>query len=96
VYTGNAFDIVGERAQKNFKVDWDHHWLRESFEITLRNHKKEPVEVVAVEHLYRWTNWEIQKASQEFEKRDAKTIEFHVQLGPDEEKTVTYDAYYTW
>ena len=96
VYTGNAFDIVGERTQKNFTVDWDHHWLRESFEITLRNHKEEAVEVVAVEHLYRWTNWEIQKASNEYEKTDSRTVEFRVRLAPDEEKTVTYDAYYTW
>ena len=28
--------------------------LDESFEIKLRNHKKEPVEIRVVEHLYRW------------------------------------------
>lgn len=96
VYTGNAFDIVGERRQTNYKVDWDDDWARESFEITLRNHKTEPVEVVVVEHLYRWTNWEIQKASQDYVKTDARTIEFHVRLKPDEEKKVTYEAYYSW
>lgn len=96
VYTGNAFDIVGSRTQTNFKVDWDHDWLRESFEISLRNHKDEAVDVVIVEHLYRWTNWEVQKASDGWTKTDARTVEFRVHLAPDEEKKVTYDAYYTW
>lgn len=96
VYTGNAFDIVGERTQKNYNVNWDDDWLRESFEIKLRNHKDEAVEVVVVEHLYRWTNWEVQRASDSYEKTDARTIEFRIRLAPDEEKTITYDAYYTW
>jgi hypothetical protein len=32
----------------------------------------------------------------EFEKTDAQTIEFVVPLKPDEEKTLTYTARYTW
>ena len=31
----------------------------ETFEIKVRNHKKEPVEVRVVEHLYRGKNWEL-------------------------------------
>ena len=45
IYTGNAFDMVGERRRTNIKVDSNNHWLDESFEIKLRNHKKEPVEI---------------------------------------------------
>ena len=59
VTTGNAFDLVGERKQTNFHVDTGDKWIDESFEIKLRNHKKEPVEIRVVEHLYRWSNWEI-------------------------------------
>src|SRR5262249_52490186 len=55
VYTGNAFDIVGERKRTNIRVDSAHNWMEESFEIRVRNHKKEPVNVPVVEHLYRWT-----------------------------------------
>ena len=33
--------------------------MDESFEIRLRNHKKEAVEMRVVEHLYRWSNWQI-------------------------------------
>jgi len=70
--------------------------IDESFEITLRNHKKEPVTIRVVEHLYRWVNWEITKKSQDFLKKDAQTIEFQVQLKPDEQQQVNYTAHYTW
>jgi len=59
VTTGNAFDLVGERKQTNFRVDTGDKWLDESFEIKLRNRKQEPVEFRVVEHLYRWNNWEV-------------------------------------
>jgi hypothetical protein len=96
VTTGNAFDIVGERKQTNFRVDTGDKWLDETFEITLRNRKKEPVEVRVVEHLYRWSNWQITANSGEFTKKDAQTIEFRVPLKPDEERTVTYTVHYSW
>ena len=59
VTTGNAFDLVGERKQTNFRVDTGDKWIDETFEIKLRNRKKEPVEIRVVEHLYRWSNWNI-------------------------------------
>jgi hypothetical protein len=95
-YTGAAFDLVGQRRRTDFQVNRDQHWLDESFEIKLRNHKTEPVEIRVVEHLYRWHNWEISEKSDDFIKTDAQTIEFHVQVTPDEEKTVTYTVHYTW
>src|SRR5215470_17342165 len=78
VYTGNAFDITGERKRTNYRVDSAQHWMDESFEIRLRNHKKEAVEVRAVEHLYRWANWKITEQSSNLEKKDARTMEFPV------------------
>lgn len=96
VYTGNAFDIVGERTQTDYQVDQQRDWLDESFEITLRNHKEEAVEVRVVERLYRWVNWEIQKNSDEYSKTDARTIEFRVNVPADGEKKVTYKVHYSW
>jgi hypothetical protein len=96
VNTGNAFDLVGERRQTNYNVDSNNSRADESFEIKLRNHKKEPVVIRVVEHLYRWNNWEITAHSDDFTKTDAQTIEFNVQVQPDVEKTVTYTAHYTW
>ncbi len=96
VYTGNAFDIVGERTQTDFKVDDDDRWLDESFRIKVRNHKKEPVDVRIVEHLYRGPNSEIRANSHDFTKSDARTIEFPVTVEPDGEVTLTYTAHYSW
>jgi hypothetical protein len=96
VFTGNAFDLVGERRRTNVKVDSSNHWMDESFEIKLRNHKKEPVEIRVVEHLFRWTNWEITEKSDPFTKTNAQTMEFRVPVKADEEKTVRYTVHYSW
>ncbi|MCC6154324.1 MAG: DUF4139 domain-containing protein [Candidatus Hydrogenedentes bacterium] len=96
VYTGDAFDLVGERKQVSYSVDYNAHWVDEMFEIKLRNRKKEAAEIRVVEHLYRGANFEIRSPSMQFEKTDAQTIEFRVQLQPDEEKKVTYLVHYTW
>jgi hypothetical protein len=96
VTTGNAFDLVSERKQTNFRVDTSDKWLDETFEIKLRNRKKEPVEIRVVEHLYRWNNWEITQKSDDFKKTDSQTIEFRVPVKPDEERTVTYTVHYSW
>ena len=96
VYTGNAFDLVGERRRTDYKMDSGRRQLDESFEIKLRNHKDEPVEIRVVEHLYRWSTWEITRKSREFTKMDSRTIEFRVKLKPDGEETITYTAHYEW
>jgi hypothetical protein len=96
IYTGNAFDLTGERRRTNFKVDSNQHWFDESFSIKLRNHKKEPVEIKVVEHLFRWHNWDVTGSTERFVKADAQTIEFRVQVKPDEEKTLGYTVHYSW
>jgi hypothetical protein len=96
LYTGNVFDAVGERKRTAYHIERNAHWLDESFEIKLRNHKKEPMEIRVVEHLYRWTNWDIPKTSDPFNKLDSKTLEFRVTVPPDGEKVVTYTAHYSW
>jgi len=96
VYTGNAFDIVGGRKRANFHVDSNAHWMDETFEIHVRNHKKESATVRVVEHLYRWTNWKLTANSQDYKKRDAQTIEFPVTVPADGEQVVTYTVHYSW
>jgi len=97
VTTGNSFDLVGERKQTSFRVDTSEKWIDESFEIKLRNRKRtDAVEIRVVEHLYRWSNWDITAKSDEFVKKDSQTIEFRIPVKPDEERTVTYTVHYSW
>jgi hypothetical protein len=93
---GNAFDIVGERKQTNFHVDVSGHVIDESFEISVRNRKKEAASVVVREYLYRWNNWEVTAKSHDFAKRDAQTIDFTTQIPADGEAKITYTVRYTW
>jgi len=96
VYTGNAFDLTGVRRRTDYRLDMNAQRLTETFEIKVRNHKKEAVEVRVIEHLYRWFTWDIQVSSDTYKKTDSRTIEFPVTIPPDGEKTITYTAHYTW
>jgi hypothetical protein len=96
IYTGNAFDLTGERRRVNYKLDQQARWVDESFEIKVRNHKTTPVEVRIVEHLYRWSNWDIAKSSDPFKKVDSQTAAFTVEIPPDGEKILTYQVHYSW
>jgi hypothetical protein len=96
VYTGNAFDLTGERRRTDYRLETNRQMVDESFEIKVRNHKKQPVDVRVVEHLYRWVTWDISAKSDPYRKMDSKTIEFPVTIPPDGEKTITYTAHYTW
>jgi hypothetical protein len=96
LYLGNAFDIVGERSQKEFRVVVSGHIVDETFEIKVRNHKNEPVEVMVYEHPWRWNEWDITRSNSTWEKVDQTTIKFPVKLRKDEEKTIMYTLRYTW
>ena len=96
VLTGNSFDLVGEHRMTNNTEDGANRLATQSFEIKVRNRKKEPVEIHVVEHAARGGNWTLTAQSQPHEKKDATTFEFRVPLQPNEEKTVTYTIRYTW
>jgi hypothetical protein len=76
-------------------VDEGAHWLRESFEIRIRNHKDEAVDVIVKENLYRWANWTIEQKSHDFTKEDARTVHFPVAVARDAEAVLTYTVLYT-
>ena len=96
MYTGNAFDLTGERRRIDYLVEPKKTSATESFEIKVRNHKKEAVNVRVVEHLYRSMNWDIASNSADYKKTDARTIEFPITIPPDGEKVVNYTAHYSW
>lgn len=96
IYTGDAFDIVGERKRINFVMSNRQDQMDEEFEIKVRNRKTEPVEVRVAERLYRWVNWQIIDMSHQFEKTDAQSIEFRVTVPADGETVVKYRVRYDW
>jgi hypothetical protein len=96
LYLGNAFDIVGERAQKDFKSMASGRIVEETIEVKVRNHKGERVEVMVYEHPWRWSQWEIIASNGQWTKVDQTTVKFPVTLGKDEEKSVRYTIRYSW
>lgn len=94
LYIGDAFDIVGERARKDFKTEY--RTAYETFEIVLRNHKDQDVEIKVDEKLWRYTSWEIVKTSANYEKKDATTIEYIVKVPKSGETKITYTVKYWW
>lgn len=94
LYSGDAFDVVGERRRTDHRLGND--LLEEGFEIRLRNRKTEAVEVRVEERLYRWVNWQITEKSSDFTKLDAQNVEFRVTVPPDGEKVLTYRVRYSW
>ncbi len=95
LYVGDAFDIVGERIQTDFRRPTQKR-LEEDFEITLRNHKDEAVEIRVVEHLFRWSEWKILSSSHDYTKLDSSTIEFKVRIPANGEITLDYSVRYFW
>jgi hypothetical protein len=96
LYLGNAFDIVGERVQKDFRSYANGHVVEETVEIKVRNHKKEPVSVQVVEHPWRWSQWEILRSSVDWTKVDQTTLRFPLVIATDGESVVTYTIRYSW
>jgi hypothetical protein len=93
---GNAFDVVGERRQADYKIDTRARWVEEEIEITLHNHKAQPVEVQVREPLYRWSNWELMTHSLDYQKDSAQLIHFDVTVPKDGTAVVRYRVHYSW
>jgi hypothetical protein len=84
---GEAFDVVGERTQRDWKriggstyeVEW---------EISLRNHKKENVVVSVIEPIP--GDWEVLRETQPHEKLEAHTLRYQVPVPQEGSAKVTY------
>jgi hypothetical protein len=93
ITVGYAFDLVGERERTDYKRIADKVY-REAYRIKLRNHKKDKDVTIRVEeHLP--GDWEILDKSQDYEKIDASTIRFTLNVPSGQEVVVTYLVQYT-
>ena len=96
VKLGMAFDVVGERRQTDFALNSKGRVMEEAFEIKVRNHKDQAVDVIVRENLYRWSQWTLIQQSAPSDKKDARTVEFPVRIAANGEAVVTYRVRYTW
>ena len=93
LFLGNAFDIVGERIQTNYKgISNRSH--EESYSIEVRNHKDAPQQVTIIEHIY--GDWKITENSTDFVKKDSRTAEFPVTVPANGSMKVTYTVRITF
>ena len=84
---GEAFDVIGERKQVDFKR-LSSTVSEMAWEISLRNHKAEPVTVRVEEPVP--GDWEILSNSHKYTKADAHTLQFDVPVPKNGEVKVTY------
>lgn len=87
INVGNAFDIVGKRTVTD-REGMGAYGNRESYSIELKNHKTDDAKIIVTEHFY--GNWQITKASEQYKKKDANTVEFEVNVPKDGTRTITY------
>jgi hypothetical protein len=90
---GEAFDVVTERLQKSYS-ETGSRANESEWEITVRNHKKQAVNVGIVERLN--GEWKILSKSHDFDKIDAFTIRFNVNVAAGGETKVTYRSRTQW
>ena len=93
---GYAFDLAAQRVQTANRARAGEKWTEQDWKITLRNHKDQPATIVVEEPLVGDRNWEILGKSQEYRKKDFRSIEFTADLPPNSEKNITYTVRYTW
>ena len=84
---GEAFDLVGERVQKDWKKIGSNLYEIE-WEITLRNHKKEAVTVEVIEPMP--GDWEVLRATHPHEKLQAFTARWKIPVPKEGAATLGY------
>src|SRR5437660_1490078 len=87
VKVGDAFDIVAERKQTDYKVI-ARNIYEYAYEIKIRNHKDGPVNVIVNEPI--GGDWEMVSSSFEAKKTAAFAAQFNVPVAKDGEATLSY------
>jgi hypothetical protein len=93
VHIGNAFDIVAERKQTDYKRIDNHVWEME-FEITLRNHKDTSITVQVNEPI--GGDWEMLSSSYKFTKTAAFAAQFNVPVDKNGTSVLKYRIRARW
>src|SRR5262249_15192660 len=84
---GDAFDVVGERTQKEFRKIGSGLYEGE-WEIALRNHKKADQTVTVIEPVP--GDWQVLSSTHAWEKPEAHTLKFQVSVAQEGATKLTY------
>jgi hypothetical protein len=93
LHIGNAFDIVAERKQTDYKKLSDRVYEFE-YEITLRNHKDAPITVEANEPI--GGDWEMVSSTYKFTKTAAFAAQFQVPVDKNGTSVLKYRVRVRW
>jgi hypothetical protein len=93
LHIGNAFDIVEERKQTDFK-SFGSNTYEMAFEVTLRNHKPEPITVEVNEPL--GGDWTMLDSNFKYEKTAAFAARFIVPVAANGESVLKYRVRVRW
>ena len=93
VHIGNAFDVVAEHKQTDYKRIDNHTWEME-FEVTLRNHKDIPITVQVNEPI--GGSWDMLYSSYKYTKTGAWAAQFIVPVAKDGTSVLKYRIRAQW
>jgi len=93
IYVGDAFDVVCERKETDFRKISDRVYEFE-YEIALRNHKTSDVNVEVREPI--GGDWEVLKSNYKWTKLDSSTVAFEIPVTKDGESTLNYRVRVKW
>ena len=88
---GDAFDVVGQRKQTDWRKLADNLY-EAGFEISVRNHKEEAVTVNVIEPML--ADWEILSSTYAHKKTDAHTAQFDLPVAKNGETKLQYRVRY--
>jgi hypothetical protein len=93
IHIGNAFDVIAEHKQTDYKRIDNHTWEME-FEITLRNHKDAPIAVQVNEPI--GGDWEMLSSTYKFQKTAAFAAQFKVPVEKNGTAVLKYRIRARW
>jgi hypothetical protein len=93
IHIGNAFDVVAEHKQTDYKRIDTHTWEME-FEVPLRNHKDAPITVQVNEPI--GGDWEMLSSTHKYAKTAAFAAQFNVPVAKDGTSVLKYRIRARW
>jgi hypothetical protein len=93
IHIGNAFDVVAEHKQTDYKHVDTHTWELE-YEVTFRNHKDAPIVVQVNEPI--GGEWEMLSSTYKYTKTAAFAAQFNVPVAKDGTSVLKYRVRAKW